>query len=77
MREQIEFLIDHAHFPADCVDVSSRRSDFLAIDEDLAGVGEFEEFETAEEDAFSAAGAADDGDAFTFMDGEGDIFEDV
>ena len=72
----MELLVYHAHFGADGVQVfPPGGGDVLAVDDDLPRVRLFQHAQGAQENAFAAAGTADDGDVFSLLHGQVHAFE--
>ena len=75
--EEVEGLEDHADLGAVLVDVELPLEDILAVEEDLAVVGDLKQVDAPEQGGLAAAGRADNGDHVPLVDVEVDVVEDA
>ena len=77
MREKVEMLKDHAHLFADFFDVLEVAGEFNPVDQNSPLLMFLEPVDAADQGRFSRAGRAADHDAFTPVNGQVDIVQDM
>ena len=75
VREEVEMLEDHAHLPAQLVDVDLFLRDIDAVEQDRSARRRLQQVQAAQERALAGAGGADGRDDIALPDIDGDAVQ--
>ena len=75
VREEVEMLKDHAHLPAQLIDVDLLLRDIDAVEQDRSARRRLQQVQAAQERALAGAGGADGRDDIALPDIDGDAVQ--